>query len=98
MLMPKINSAGFSLLILAGCATQPPHGTAPGLFMGIVHGFLVPFSLLGSTFWPVRVYAYPNSGFGYDLGFASGFGLLLLVTILLSIARIGGLITREGDH
>jgi len=83
-------------LLLAACATQPIHGVAPGFFMGFLHGLLAPFALLGSLFWNVRIYAFPNSGFGYDLGFVLGLGTLMVVVMLLSIARIGGFLTREG--
>lgn len=87
-----------SCLPLAACATQPPHGDAPGFLTGLVHGFVAPFSLAGSLFLKVRIYAFPNSGFGYDLGFLLGFMMLLLAIMLFSMARVGGRITREGDY
>lgn len=83
------------LLALAGCATQPPHGKAPGFLMGLLHGLEVPFSLVGSLFLRVRIYAFPNAGFGYDLGFVLGFGLLILLSFLLVLPRLGGFITRN---
>jgi hypothetical protein len=62
------------LLALSGCAHQPPSGLpgAPGFFHGLLHGFLILVSLVGSLFTDVRVYAFPNSGFFYDLGFFLG--------------------------
>jgi hypothetical protein len=37
-----------------------------------VNGFTVVFSLIGSIFYNVRIYAYPNSGGWYDFGFVLG--------------------------
>lgn len=59
---------------VAGCATQP-EPTAwdpPGFFSGLLHGFIIVFSLIGSIFTDVRIYAFPNSGFWYDVGFFLG--------------------------
>jgi hypothetical protein len=66
-----------SLLLLAtvaGCAHQPAPllPDPPGFFHGLLHGFLMLFSLVGSLFTDVRIYAFPNSGFLYDLGFLIG--------------------------
>ena len=60
--------------VLSACAHQPPptDGPLPGPLMGLLHGFISPFSLIGSPFYPVRIYEYPNSGFLYDLGFVVG--------------------------
>jgi hypothetical protein len=62
------------LLVVAGCAHQPPAVLPgePGFFSGLLHGFLILVSLVGSLFTDVRVYAFPNSGFFYDLGFFIG--------------------------
>jgi hypothetical protein len=64
-------------LILSSCATQPiPNAyNPPGFFMGLVHGFISLFSLIGSIFWDIRVYAFPNSGGWYDAGFVLGAAL-----------------------
>ena len=40
--------------------------------MGFVHGFISLSSLIGSIFWDIRVYAFPNSGGWYDFGFVLG--------------------------
>lgn len=65
-----------SCLVLAasGCASQPPTDApgAPGFFMGVLHGFLALFSFIGSWFTDVRIYAVPNSGVWYDLGYLLG--------------------------
>jgi hypothetical protein len=61
-------------LLLSSCATQP-HPVSydpPGFFMGLLHGFISIFSLIGSIFWDIRVDAFPNSGGWYDFGFVLG--------------------------
>lgn len=68
--------AGFCLAVLvaASCATQsvPADADAPGFFSGLLHGFLIFFSLIGSIFTDYRIYAFPNSGGWYDFGFFLG--------------------------
>ena len=61
----------FIVLGLFGCATQPSPDdlNPPGFWMGIVHGFLIFFSMIGIFFSDVWIYAYPNSGIFYDLGY-----------------------------
>ena len=64
------------LLLLASCAYQPINTAydPPGFFMGIIHGLIAPFALIIGFFSDVRVYAFPNSGWWYDLGFMIGIG------------------------
>jgi hypothetical protein len=85
------------LVFLAGCAQQPPatQGDVPGFFMGLVHGLIALVMLAASLFWNVRMYAFPNSGFGYEVGFAIGFVITLVVIMLSVMARIGGFLTRS---
>ena len=68
--------AGFFLCaaILSACATQPVPSAPkpPGVFYGFLHGFTILFSLIGSLFTDYRIYAYPNSGWWYDLGYFLG--------------------------
>jgi len=45
--------------------------------MGIVHGFTIFFSLVGSIFTDCRIYAFPNSGGWYDLGYFLGASMFL---------------------
>jgi len=60
-------------LVLASCATQPaPLDHTAGFVSGLFNGFTVVFSLIGSIFYNVRIYAYPNSGGWYDFGFVLG--------------------------
>lgn len=62
-----------AFLLLTSCATQPgSYSSSPGFFMGVLHGMLVPLSLIGSIFMDIRIYAFPNSGFFYDLGYVLG--------------------------
>ena len=77
----KFVSASFVIitcLILVACAEQPHSDSysAPGFFMGIVHGICAPFSLVAEIFTDVRIYAFPNSGGWYDFGFILGIGAL----------------------
>lgn len=62
-------------LLVAACAHQPPpSGGAPlpGFLLGLLHGYISLFSLIASLFMEVRIYAFPNNGFFYDLGFVIG--------------------------
>jgi hypothetical protein len=63
-----------AILLLASCASQPSPDVydPPGFFSGLLHGFLMLFSLIGSIFTDVRIYAFPNSGGWYDFGFFLG--------------------------
>jgi hypothetical protein len=73
---------GLIALGLTACATQPAPGMGaddlPGFWLGLVHGLIAPFALVGHLFDPsIRVYAFPNSGGWYDFGFILGIGALL---------------------
>lgn len=63
-----------SLILLGSCAYQGEAAAAdpPGFFKGLLHGFLIFFSLIGSIFTDVRIYAAPNTGGWYDLGYFLG--------------------------
>ncbi len=66
-------------LMVASCASQPvpPGSDVPGFFRGFLHGVIAPFSLIGSFFSSsVRMYAYPNAGVVYDVGFFLGLAAL----------------------
>jgi len=80
--------AVLALGLLAACATQPgaPAGNElPGFLLGLVHGFISPFALivqflpkLGIHGFPgVRIYAFPNDGIWYDLGFMLGVAMIM---------------------
>ena len=74
------------LLVLAACASQPhpkEFSDAPGFFSGVFHGATFITAFLIGVFSDVRMYAFPNSGVWYDLGFIIGIPIQLgLVTIL----------------
>ena len=65
---------GLVAIFLVGCAYQPINSAhnPPGFFLGVFHGWVAPFALIGGLFSDVRIYAYPNSGWFYDLGFILG--------------------------
>lgn len=65
--------------VLDGCAHQPPPSAfePPGFWFGLLHGFLIVFSFIGSLFTHARIYAFPNSGVWYDFGYLIGAGLFL---------------------
>lgn len=68
-----------AVLAIAGCAGQPPTIAydPPGFFSGLLHGFLIFFSFLGSIVFDIRIYAFPNTGFFYDFGYLIGAAMFL---------------------
>ena len=77
-----VISGSLLLLLLAGCASQIDAGVAkeagsPGFWLGLWHGFIFPFSFIGSLLDPdIAVYAVPNRGGWYDFGFFLGITVL----------------------
>jgi len=67
------------VLALWGCAHQPSPSAydPPGFFSGLLHGFLILFSFIGSLFADVRIYSFPNSGGWYDFGYLIGASMFL---------------------
>jgi hypothetical protein len=67
------------VLLVASCAHQPtPVGSElPGFWSGLLHGFLIVFSFIGSLFTDVRIYNFPNSGGWYDFGYVLGATIFL---------------------
>ena len=76
-------------LSLASCATQtvPNVHKPPGFLMGLLHGFISLFSLIGSLFFDIRIYGFPNSGSGYDVGFVLGAAVFYGGIAGLAVAR-----------
>ncbi len=70
----KVVLLTFAALALTACATQPdvPGADLPGFFWGLLHGWIAPPALIAELFTDYRIYAYPNSGGWYDLGFVLG--------------------------
>jgi hypothetical protein len=65
-------------LALNGCARQsgPEVAHLPGFWLGLLHAWLLPFSFIGSLSTDYRIYAFPNSGRGYDFGYLIGVSAL----------------------
>lgn len=86
----KLLLIAVAICSLTSCAAQiiptTYSGDVPGLLMGIWHGLIAPFALIGHIFAPeVRIYAFPNSGGWYDFGFLFGlFWFLILWTVFES--------------
>ena len=59
---------------MASCATQPTLASrnTPGFLLGLANGFFMVLAFIGSFFWDIRIYAFPNSGRWYDAGFVLG--------------------------
>ena len=75
-------------LVTAACATQPKiprflENDPPGFFTALFHGLTAPLALLVGLFGDARIYAYPNSGFSYDLGYLIGMLSWVLALALL---------------
>jgi hypothetical protein len=68
-----------AVAVVGGCAHQPtPEGYhLPGFWSGLLHGFLILFSFIGSLFADVRIYSFPNSGGWYDFGYLIGAAVFL---------------------
>lgn len=71
MMMNKHSAFAVLLgaFLLAGCATQAPEtivSTAPGFWLGVWHGFIAGFALIGQLFdSSISIYSVPNNGAGY---------------------------------
>jgi hypothetical protein len=66
--------------LLTSCAHQPQppaYDHLPGFWSGLLHGFLILFSFVGSLFSDVRIYSFPNSGGWYDFGYLLGATIFL---------------------
>ena len=76
--MARILIALTAVLLLSACASQIDAGVsaapeAPGFWWGLWHGFIFPWSFLGSLFNPgIAVYGVPNKGGWYDFGYFCG--------------------------
>ena len=76
--MARILIALTAVLLLSACASQIDAGVsaapeAPGFWWGLWHGFIFPWSFLGSLFnRDIAVYAVPNKGVWYDFGYFCG--------------------------
>ena len=49
------------------------HSAPAGVFTGVYHGLIAPYSLIARLFMPgIEMYAYNNVGWSYDFGFLIG--------------------------
>ena len=57
-----------------GCATHSlgQLSNPPGFLKGLLHGFILLFSFIGSLFTDYEIYAYPNAGGWYNFGYLLG--------------------------
>lgn len=62
------------IALFAGCATQSVTEVQnpPGFWDGLLHGFIILFSFIISLFTDYEIYAFPNTGTWYNLGFLLG--------------------------
>ena len=78
----RILTACAAVMLLSACASQIDAGVSeadatPGFLWGMWHGFIFPWSFIGSLFSPdIAVYAVPNKGGWYDFGFFLGITVL----------------------
>jgi len=56
--------------------------------MGLWHGLLAPWTLILRWFMDIRMYAVPNSGWFYDLGFLVGVALSIPVGWICAILAL----------
>jgi hypothetical protein len=82
MLLERVFSIALLALLLSACASQVDAGVAkeagtPGFLWGLWHGFILPWAFLGSLFSSeIAIYAVPNKGTFYDLGYFIGVTVL----------------------
>ncbi|MEM7779484.1 MAG: hypothetical protein AAF697_03720 [Pseudomonadota bacterium] len=78
----RVLAAVAFALLASACASQIDAGVSaepdtPGFLWGLWHGFIFPWSWIGSLFSPnIAVYAVPNNGGWYDFGFFLGITVL----------------------
>ena len=81
--------------VLTACATQPTaQQHVPGFAAGLFHGLIALIALVASLYFPIRIYAFPNSGFWYDAGFVLVFALNIVLVSLWLLPKLGGMFTR----
>lgn len=72
----RVSAVVVPLVLLAACGfvgTAPTSGwNPPGFFAGVWHGLLAPWTLILRLFLEIKMYAVPNTGWFYDLGFLIG--------------------------
>ncbi len=63
-----------TVFFFTACATQSADQilNPPGFLKGLLHGFILLFSFIGSLFSDYQIYAYPNAGGWYNFGYLIG--------------------------
>jgi hypothetical protein len=80
-----LSACGFAQHYDGGFVASPA-----GFFMGLWHGLLAPWTLLLRMFMDIEMYAIPNSGWFYDLGFLIGLLGSIPIGWMCAILAIGG--------
>ncbi|HPF50277.1 MAG TPA: hypothetical protein PK335_01820 [Draconibacterium sp.] len=72
--LPLLIVLVLGAVLFTGCATQSIGNITdpPGFLKGLLHGFILLFSFIGSLFTDYEIYAFPNNGGWYDFGFLLG--------------------------
>lgn len=68
LIIPTIAVAGLAFIYPGSISSYDP----PGFFYGIWHGLIAPYTLIVRIFSDIYMYAVPNNGWPYDLGFLIG--------------------------
>lgn len=90
-----LKSLGLLLivLVLTGCTfagdTSAFTAGTPGFLMGFWHGIIAPYTLIVRFFLDIKMYATPNSGLTYDLGFLFGIVGAIPLGWLATLIAIG---------
>lgn len=60
--------------LFTACATHSTQAidNPPGFWSGLLHGFIMLFSFIGSLFTDFKMYSIPNAGGWYDFGYLLG--------------------------
>jgi hypothetical protein len=75
----------FTLCFAAGCTAGPnvfkntpgPNGSVAGFWLGLWHGFILPFAFVVSLFSEkVTIYEVHNTGIWYNFGFLLGAAMI----------------------
>ncbi len=93
-ILPRLIAAGIAGACLSACATQQAQAPgSPGFLLGCFHGAIAILVLITAPLTHLRIYAFPNEGLLYDLGFCMGFVASLGIFILSIMPRVGGWLT-----
>lgn len=72
--LPLLVVLVLGAVLFTGCATHSLGNVTelPGFLKGLLHGFILLFSFIGSLFTDYEIYAFPNNGGWYNFGFLLG--------------------------